>query len=208
MSAGDHLPGPFGMAWRFDGIDDRVVADHPALKVSGALTVSAWFRFDPQDTDFGDDELVSTQGGATDYAWDLSFDDDASYPSGCRAISFRASFDGNKNGTSVGWTKICAPPQTWYHAAGVFEPSSYARFFLDGAMTDEKAQSATSLHVSKWPLNIAAEPHGVDQKFFMGEIDEVRVSGVTRDPEWIAAAYANQSSPGTFVTPGAQQKQP
>lgn len=208
MDSSAQVDGMIGKAYHFDGVNDMVLAKDATVKPTGAFTVSAWFRIDPKDTNYDDDELVSTQGGPGDRGWDLSFDEDNTYLP-CRAVSFRASYDGGQYGASLGWDKVC-PDDSWYHVAGVFAPGTYLRFFVDGAKTDEATQGVpAALHASAVPLTIGAEANTAGgRNYFMGEIDEVRISSVAREPEWLAACHANQRSPATFVVPGAQQQRP
>jgi hypothetical protein len=37
-----------------------------------------------------------------------------------------------------------------------------------------------------------------------GTLDEVRLSTMERDANWVATEYNNQSSPGTFITMGSE----
>ena len=39
----------------------------------------------------------------------------------------------------------------------------------------------------------------------LGTLDEVRISTTIRMPNWFATEFANQASPGTFYTVGAEQ---
>src|SRR5262249_18045786 len=45
----------------------------------------------------------------------------------------------------------------------------------------------------------------VDCVTFKGAIDEVRVSSTARSSDWIKTEYNNQSSPGTFMSTGAEE---
>jgi hypothetical protein len=37
-----------------------------------------------------------------------------------------------------------------------------------------------------------------------GTLDEVRLSTIERNPNWVATEYNNQSSPGTFIAMGSE----
>jgi hypothetical protein len=196
-------PGKIGKAHRFDGVDDKLFSKEPALKPTGALTVSAWFRLDGKDTDVDDDDLVTASGNTGDRSWDLSFDIDPTYAP-CHAVSFRTT-SAARAGVAAGWTKVC--PGVWHHVVGVFKPGAAIQLYLDGQLDDEKTQSvASALYFSTVHLHIGAETGDYSGwSHFMGEIDEVRIAGVARSPAWIAATHANQDSPGSFVTVGPQQ---
>ncbi|HEY6350972.1 MAG TPA: DUF2341 domain-containing protein, partial [Candidatus Angelobacter sp.] len=64
-----------------------------------------------------------------------------------------------------------------------------------------------SITDSFWPANFDAVTIGDGfngERFWNGQIDEVRMSDTVRSPNWIAAEYSNQSSPSSFYSVGAE----
>jgi len=64
-----------------------------------------------------------------------------------------------------------------------------------GAAGNAQDDSAESLYIGGRPAS----------RWFDGKIDEVRVHNVIRSAGWLLTRYNNESSPGTFVTAGAEE---
>ena len=72
-----------------------------------------------------------------------------------------------------------------------------AKLYIDGI------QAGASVDISGLGSVTNAEPftigsHGGPGKYFNGILDEVRISSVLRDAQWVETEYNNQSSPSTF----------
>ena len=206
MTASALVAGQIGQAYQFDGVAQRVVVNSTAVRPSGAFQISAWFRLDASDTDVGDDVLVGVmgdQGGIR--GWDLSFDGDfATNP--CRRTMFRTSPDGIAV-PEIGWGEAC--PGDWHLALGAFDPANQQiRFQLDDSEAEAKGITFATQNVPAGvPLVIAAEYAGLTTSYTGGTIDEMRME-IPRSGAWIAACFANQSSPQGFVTAGPEEPLP
>lgn len=207
MTASDLVAGQVGPAYHFDGATQRVVVSSTAVRPPGAFQVSAWFRLDASDTSFDDDVLVGVMGDQSGIrGWDLSFDRDTTMNPACRYTMFRTTPDGT-NMSSVGWGEAC--PGDWHFALGAFDPASQQiRFHLDDGAVEAKAVTFATQNVPVGvPLVIGAEYAGLTTSYTGGTIDEMRME-VPRSGAWIAACFANQSSPQTFVTAGPEEPAP
>ena len=89
----------------------------------------------------------------------------------------------------------------WHHLVGVYSGGTLStatgQLYLDGILVSNTGSGGTP-----WILNNEFKIGGIPTVNFCcamtGSVDEVRVSSVTRSSDWIAAEYANQSSPSTF----------
>lgn len=91
----------------------------------------------------------------------------------------------------------------WYYAVGVWSGSEFI-VYSNGAQKNSNAgtgpipTSANSTYIGALDVN------GVTGRYLNGAIDEVRISNSARTADWISTEYANQNSPGTFFTLGAE----
>lgn len=69
--------------------------------------------------------------------------------------------------------------------------------------TGVAATSGTAGFIGFAPMPAYGSSNGMN-----GVIDELRIATVARSPSWIAMEYANQSSPSTFYSVGAEQSVP
>ena len=86
----------------------------------------------------------------------------------------------------------------WQHAAFVYEKGS-ARLYIDGAPAGSSTRPGTPMKIS----SPAALWMGgwFNEEGFHGDMDEVRVSKMTRSAEWIRLQYENQKPLQTLLGP-------
>ncbi|MFW9796231.1 MAG: DUF2341 domain-containing protein [Candidatus Thorarchaeota archaeon] len=199
MTSSDSVSGQFGNAIDLEGVNDYIDFGNPAeLQITGAITVESWFKADFIDNDY----LVVKSAENNFRGWDLSFDVDSSIsPAGW--VMFRFSPDGVST-TSIGYERV--ETGQWYHVVGVFQPSLYARFYLNGELVDQiTTGTPASMNDPNRPFRIGRRsdnPGGTS--YFDGIVDEVRVSTVARSDAWIRTQYNNQRNPGLFLTVGEE----
>src|ERR1039458_4548254 len=75
------------------------------------------------------------------------------------------------------------------------------KLYLNGSLAYSQADSSLPA-VDSGDLFIGAEGGGAYP--LTGAIDEARVSGTVRGPDWILAEYNNQNSPSTFIAVGSE----
>ncbi|MHA2369734.1 MAG: DUF2341 domain-containing protein, partial [Candidatus Hodarchaeales archaeon] len=191
MLSSDLVSGAMGGALNFDGSNDYVDFGNPTeLQITGALTVGAWFRADY----VGNEYLVTKMGPGGQRGWDMSFDTENSTHGW---VMFRYSLDGTAM-SGVGYELV--EVGQWYHVVGVFNPSTYERFYINGQLAEE---DVTGIPASQFdpsmPVRIARRSDGSSGSFD-GTVDEVRISTIARSAEWIATEYNNQNDPNTFYS--------
>ena len=84
----------------------------------------------------------------------------------------------------------------WTHVVHTYQKGE-SRIYLNGVLDAEARTRAKTLDIeSPARMWIGGWYHNYD---FIGDIDEVRISGVTRSPAWIKLAYENQKALQTLV---------
>jgi hypothetical protein len=92
---------------------------------------------------------------------------------------------------------------TWHYVVGVRDGSDILSY-LDGGYKNTTADAGGSLSKNQ-PFRMGASSVGGAWSEYEGMIDEVRISSVARNADWITTEFNNQSSPSTFhSTPGAE----
>ncbi|MHA2040754.1 MAG: LamG-like jellyroll fold domain-containing protein [Candidatus Thorarchaeota archaeon] len=196
MTSSDLVSGFIGDAIDLEGGNDYIDFGTPSeLSMSSGFTVEAWFYADFIDNDY----LVIKSGESNFRGWDLSFDDDPSIsPAGW--VTFRWSSDGISL-NNVGYERV--DTGLWYQVVGVFSPSEYARFYLNGELVGEMTSGIpASVNDPNRPLRIGRRSDSGGTSYFDGLVDEVRISAVARSDAWIRTQYVNQRSPELFMTVG------
>ncbi len=93
----------------------------------------------------------------------------------------------------------------WYHVAGVGVPSSQDRYiYVNGVEEASDTSASGSWGTDSGEASIGGETDsGEDENRFVGIIDEVRISNVTRSQDWINQTYqmvANQNELVVYST--------
>ena len=95
----------------------------------------------------------------------------------------------------------------WYHVAMTYD-GSHMRIIRDGLDAGSTAKTGP-LRENAWPVSIGNIPESSDTfGAWDGKIDEVRISKIAREPEWIAASYRNQNSPDTYQSLSLEEQAP
>ncbi|WP_310594203.1 LamG-like jellyroll fold domain-containing protein [Flavobacterium sp.] len=168
-------PRPFKQALNLDGASDKVtVANTTSLQLPNTFTIEAWVKVDPSVT-----VASSYMGIATKVQWTAS------------GMGYGLDIDGGKPRVFSGqgysnWSGTSAintiSTNTWVHLAGTYDGSNF-RLYVDGQLVNTQA-SATGVSNNTQPFTIGS--WSAENKFFKGEIDEVRVWNVTRSASQIA----------------------
>ncbi len=152
------------------------LADDAVLKLTGAMTVTAWVTVDS----FGaSPRVVSKGGGAGSRGWELNFESDGT-------ARFRVSIDGTD---ATGGAAAVAPAPgvgQWMHLAGVYEPSTAVRLYINGV---EVATTTTGVpatqHDTSYPVAIGKRAAN-DCCALAGQIDDVRIFDRPLGPQEVA----------------------
>ncbi|MEM6996359.1 MAG: DUF2341 domain-containing protein [Myxococcota bacterium] len=188
---GDAAPtaGILGGAARFDEAmeNDVAVPSAPAIVdvFAGGGTAEAWFRLPVPDN--GPQLVNKSETALGRRGWTLKVFQDT-----------RFEFRRDINGTIA---QFASPDvltaDAWHHAAAVFDdddPAAGARLYFDGApVAVETIVEATGAAVSDAGLALHVGNDAMGDRALTGDVDEVRVSDVARDPGFIAAQFESMN---------------
>ena len=188
MTAGDQVVGLAGGAVDFDGSDDTLQVDSFDLSGATQLTMSAWVRLDASASDA---TIFAKAADASTQIFELAMASGASP----RA---RLLLDSTIVEVSAGAVSLGA----WHHVAATWDGTTF-RLFVDGTELDSAPASGTldadpTMPVTVGNLIVGGSP--ID-----GALDEARIVRGARSASWVAAEYANQALPGSFITAGAPE---
>jgi uncharacterized repeat protein (TIGR02543 family) len=187
-------------AYDFDGISNNI--DIGTFDIIGnGLTISVWFNADNfQENTFCTSgiRLVSKAIGhsSSEHYWMIA---PADY-----GDMYRYRLQTEDSGVS---NLIVASgglsTNTWYNVVATYD-GSHMRIYQDGVELGSTAKTGNISTNSDASVFIASNPPD-DYRPFDGVIDEVQISDIARDEEWINLSYNNQNDPESFITISEQQ---
>ena len=190
--------GRFGAGQEFDETNtDHIEIPIAALDGQTNTTVSWWYQ--SSNTGTSHTFLSGANSGQANEViyWMLNnttfefFENGDRYP-----VTINSIADGN-------WNNMVAVRD---------DSNNQFRYYVNGAQDNESPQSAamTAINLDPGGLLIGQEQDGVGGGFQPGQeldgfLDEYRVSGVVRSPEWIDAEYTNMNSPEVFYATSSSE---
>jgi hypothetical protein len=90
---------------------------------------------------------------------------------------------------------------TWYHVAAVYSDGGDSMVTYINGKRDRSIHTELSMAGSTEPLQIGREPSRKIY-YFGGQIDEVRISNMVRNENWIATEFASLKPPFSFFKVG------
>jgi beta-lactam-binding protein with PASTA domain len=164
-----HVPGKFGGALQFDGIDDWVtmadVTSSP-IDLTGGMTLEAWVN--PTAQADWDTIILKERGAGLSYA--LYAYDGAPQPGGTNLPTGYLNTAAGLDVAARGLAPL--PLNTWTHLATTYDGSTQ-RFFVNGVQVASRAQTG-NIAVANGALRIGGNTAFVNE-FYKGLIDEVRI---------------------------------
>src|SRR5206468_5531192 len=170
------------------------------LSANNIVTLSFWMKW---TTNANDDDLAfeytpnyNTNAGGFIADWNSS------------------SFGGAKFETGMGkgdftyWTDLFVRPAaaTWHLVHLVFNRSgSTNKAYVDGSLQTLTTGARTASGMGNFSnSSLYFMSRAANSLNAAGTLDEVRLSTIERNPNWVATEYNNQSSPGTFIAMGGE----
>jgi predicted GH43/DUF377 family glycosyl hydrolase len=185
-------------ALQFDGNDDYVdCGDDNSLKISGSLTVETWVKYSGYSGASGTGMFPDIVSNA-DYAlssrkkdWKGFFLSSVrNYPDPSRDGKIRFSVLNPYVGEQV-QSPDRYDDGKWHYIAGVFEPNSYLRLYVDGGLVAEKSTTFSSFTPGTFPLSIGRGSENDVFHYFGGSIDEVAIYNKALSQKEIKCHYNN-----------------
>ncbi len=171
------------------------IADDNSLDISDQLTVEAWIN--PNSVSEWMSIVTKMDG---DWGIGMTSNEDlysAIDSSGEFFVGLANSF------AEYEWySNVYISPQTWQHIVFTYDSStSLCTVYKNGEYGNSQNFGLGSLNTNSNPLYIGFN-RGWLNEMFDGFIDEVRISNVSRSPDWIATEYINQNDPSSFYSVG------
>jgi hypothetical protein len=198
MGSNDSVAGRIGRGLRFNGNNEFV--DFGAMDFGNNFTISMWVDFDGGTSV---KTLMSNSGPGPDVDGFRIFVN--TFNTQNRRIVFET---GNGTASNIAETADNAMPiDTLTHVAAVVNRTAgTAQIFVNGVSATTDTSIRNDFRTSSdFELGRMELDNGIN---FPGILDEVRVAGALRPPEWIVTSFNNQSQPGSFHTLGAEQLRP
>ena len=178
----------------FDNVNDRIDTSNFTGGLS-QMTAEAWvFKADTT----GDDRMVAKSSDTNltpNYIWSLGV--------AGNIIRVRLA-TGGAAPTSHDSATISA--NTWAHLAFTYDGANI-RIYKDGALQTTTAKTGV-VNSGTQVVVVANNDNIPNDRYWNGQLDEVRMSNIARSTCWIQTEYNNQNSPATFYTVGTEQSTP
>ncbi len=175
--------GKIGGADSFAGDNDYVtVSDSNSLDITNELTFEIW---------------VKNAGGPINQIV-IDKRDVVRNPPGWWRFSMwngQTSFQVSRDvWMSTSWTTSIGD-NTWHHVAGVM--NGRLQLYVDGVIRRNVNNWIGNMTTNDAPLFIGK--YITDVAFYIGGIDEIRISNTARSADWIAASFNNQNNPTGYL---------
>jgi hypothetical protein len=150
-------------------LDYAEAADDPALRVSGqSFTLEVWVKHDGESAP-GALIVDKTDGSATTGGYELALDGGGEEPR--VRVDLPATFNTLTSTAGI-------PADRWTHVAVVYDGNQIS-LYLNGEL-DASTSAGGSIDGNSLPLMVGTKTSAANEKFFSGEIDELRLWSTTR----------------------------
>ena len=188
--------GKLGDARKFDGSDDRIkVDDDPSLNfhTPNRFSISLWMKRDR----FNEYESIISKGtSSTAEGYIVQIRENNTILFGIYDGSQEHLFHSNQMIVDTNWHYITA---VW--------DGTHQYIFIDGVLDNAINIGDVSVEDDSKPLEFG-EHYGNSQNAYDGSIDEIQISKIVRNADWISTAYRNQQNPLTFMSFGPEETPP
>jgi hypothetical protein len=159
----------------------------PSLQIEGNLTLEAWVRIEGSSGEY--------MGIAGKLNYSVSYNGYALVRHSSNEFRFYVA-DGDISGAESDSTYT---DNDWHYLVGTINGSSDINYlFVDGVQqTDTDDNNLTDPAEGAF---IGRQYADYDQRYWQGDIDEVRISNIPRSADWIATSYNNQNNTSSFYT--------
>ena len=177
------LPSVVGGGAQFSGAGEQMtIAKAASLNVAKGFTFSAWVR------------LNQTGNNGHLFSWD---DGNQAIVIGLDDSKVYCSLKAGKGQVTLTPKTAVLTPKQWHHLAVTVDPNNRVTVYLDGnESVTSKLKGGVPSPVSD--ISIAAAANGGNA--FLGDMDELELSSISRTPEWIKAAFRGQGQDGKLST--------
>ena len=190
MTSADQVSGQVDGSLDLDG-DDHISLTSQAIDNNVAFTISTWMNGTDGDIAYG-------EGYDGNDNWALFLGIDGSPP-------YSARFYVKDNNVWKALTKGTTQVNDSYHYVTLSQTNkSHRTIYIDG----QPEETTTTTYGDMSTLNtanIGVLERSAFGSYFVGGLDELRVSDTARSAAWIETEYNNTASPELFISIGAEQ---
>jgi hypothetical protein len=190
LAAADQVPGMFDGSLALGTGKHVAIANDPSLLLTGAMTLEGWMKIDELDgyihsiVGFSDSEQRGYK-----LAWDKR--------SGANRIWFCVNDNCEPRVYNTLLANYAFEADRWYYIVATYD-ETLMKVYVDGeligtrtSLSEPGAYDSSPVYIGRWY-----------DFWFPGQLDEIRISDIARDPEWILANYRLMSSPNAYLTFG------
>jgi hypothetical protein len=176
----------------FDGDDYIDVMTDISLEINSDITAQCWVK-----TSSYDEVILDKMGTAPylviGYRMSSNSKDDTGF-----GIS-------NSDGTVISAIGGSISDGNWHHLVGTYNQATRTlKWYKDGYIDGINTDAPSSIGINDLPFCIGSTSnHGSDK--INGYIDEVRISNINQNQDWILTEYCNQNSPSSFLSFGLEE---
>lgn len=185
-SVGQGLPAVIGNGASFSGMDQIVIPASPSTEFKDGFTFSSWIRLS-QPVEEG---YIFAREEA-DRFMTLAVNGSA--------VCFRIQTSEGELFTTQECMDIGL--ESWHHLAVTVKPNDRITLFLDGL---EMFYAAFPKALPAFGSDTYLGASSAGDHYFIGELDETRMSGVARPLPWIRTAYKNQGPDSVLLSFGEE----
>jgi hypothetical protein len=187
--------GKIGQAQQFDASQSQYIncGEDSSLDFTTGFTASCWMFNTYTPTSGNWNPILAKEHWNASEGWLLNYIPDSNV---IRYV---------KGGSSGGIEIVNIFTATWYHITATNDNGS-AKVYIDGV---EQGNSTITINNASVPLHIGMRHNnnGTGARDpFDGQIDEVRVSDITRSPAWIKASYHSENNSLTTISPEIKKR--
>jgi len=191
------VTGQIANSQHFEDGDDYINAGgNASINITGNLiTVSAWINADSWTSSEFDGTIVDKTewAGGVENGYALTVGDGG-------RVAFRL-------GTGTQWETVTTGDEMstgqWYYIAGIYDGSDM-EVFING---DDEEDNGFSGNISSGSTNLNFGRNAdLNDRFFDGRIDEIRISDIARSKDWIETSDKNQRNPEQFMVFGPEEE--
>lgn len=181
MTATDMVDGQIDGGIGFDGVDDYFQADAPRLDLNGAMvTLEAWIRVPVGGVN--NDEAIIVKGNSTNLErYMLGVETSGG---GSDLLNGRIT---NSLGTHYRFDVPGVPRGVWAYIAVRYD-GSRLKGYVDGALLPG-ADIAVTGNIGTATQDVLRSGRRLDNRWYEGDVDELRISDTARSEAWIRASY-------------------
>jgi len=180
MDSADQVSGQVDGCLDFDGAD-RISLTTPAIDNNAAFTISTWMYGEPGNIVYG-------EGYSGDTAWSLFLGIEENPPYSAR---FYYKESGSWKALTTGTTQV---NDTWHHVVLSQTSKSSRTMYIDGIAEETDTDVVGDVSILD-VANIGVLQRSDFASYFVGQIDELRISDTARSHAWTETEYNNTASP-------------